>query len=326
MTALEPARPRTGAAAACVAALLALSALSLGVGVGDVDLGRFASDPEAWRLVVESRAPRTFAAILSGAGLAIAGLVMQTLARNRFVEPATAGTAQSAGLGLLAATLLWPASSLPAKTLVASAAALAGTAVFLMVARRLPPHQPYLVPLFGLVYGATLGSALTFAAWQSDMIQYLEVWTVGEFSGVLRGRYELLWVAGAMVALAWWTADRLTILSLGREASVGLGLDYARMMQVGLAIVSVVAALTVVVVGIIPFVGLVAPNLVTRIRGDDVRGALPSVALVGAGLTLACDILGRLIRYPYEIPVGVVLGVVGAALFLWLLMRRPAHG
>lgn len=291
-----------------------LVAASLATGAGDLD----------GTILLESRAPRTLAAILAGAALAIAGLVMQTLARNRFVEPATAGSAQSTGLGLLAATLLFPSASLALKTAVATLAALAGTALFLAVARRLPPDQPYLTPLVGLVYGATLGAALTFAAWRFDMIQYLEVWTVGEFSGVLRGRYEILWAAALMIALAWWTADRLTVLTLGQETAVGLGLDYARMMQVGLLIVAVTAAVTVVTVGAIPFVGLVAPNLVTRMRGDDVRGALPYVALAGAGLTLACDLAGRLLRHPYEIPVGVVLGVVGAGLFLALLFRRPA--
>ena len=309
------------AGVAAVVGLLALVVASLAVGVGDLTAG-----PDALGLLLASRLPRTLAAILAGAGLAIAGLVMQTLARNRFVEPTTAGTAQAAGLGVLTATLLWPGASLPMKTLIASAAALLGTALFLTVARRLPPDQPYLVPLFGLVYGAVLGSALTFAAWQADLLQYLEVWTVGEFSGVLRGRYELLWIAGLMVALAWWAADRLTVLSLGREVSVGLGLDYAAMMRLGLLIVSVVSALTVVVVGMIPFVGLVAPNLVTRLKGDDVRGAIPWVALAGAALTLGCDVLGRLLRFPYEIPVGVTLGVVGAALFLWLLFGRLSRG
>lgn len=306
---------RTPFAAGAAGAAAALIAASLATGVADVDVG----------MLIESRLPRTLAAILSGAALAIAGLVMQTLARNRFVEPATSGSAQSAGLGLMAATLLWPASSVPAKAAIATAAALAGTALFLAVARRLPPDQPYLTPLVGLVYGATLGAALAFAAWRFDMIQYLEVWTVGEFSGVLRGRYEILWAAGAMVVLAWWTADRLTVLALGSDTAVGLGLNHSRMMQAGLLIVSVVSAVTVVTVGAIPFVGLVAPNLVTRLRGDDVRGALPFVALYGAALTLGCDLVGRLLRFPYEIPAGVVLGVVGAGLFLTLLFRRPVN-
>ncbi len=318
------ARPLGAGAAATI--LILLIAASLAVGVGDVRLHQLTSDAQAWRLMLASRLPRTLAALLAGAGLGVAGLVMQALARNRFVEPTTAGTDQSAAAGVLVATLLFPAASLPAKTLIASGAALAGTSLFLSVAHRLPSNQPFLVPLFGLVYAAVLGSATAFVAWRMDLIQFYEIWTRGEFSGVLRGRYELLWISAAMVALAFWAADRLTILSLGRDVSVALGLDYEGMMRLGLVIVSVISALTVVVVGAIPFVGLVAPNLVTRALGDDLRRAAPWAAVVGASLTLACDLIGRLVRFPYEIPVGVVVGIVGAGLFLWLLFGRRARG
>jgi len=314
------------AKAAAGLGLAALFAVSLAVGVSPLPPGKVLSDPDALQLLLVSRLPRTLAAILSGAGLAIAGLIMQTLSRNRFVEPATAGTAQSAELGILLVTLLFPAASLPVKTLLAAGAALAGTSVFLATAQRLPPAQPYLVPLFGIVYGGVIGAAATYAAWQADLLQFLSVWTNGDFSGVLRGRYELLWIAALMVAAAFLVADRLTIMALGREASIGLGIDYARMMQVGLVIVSVITALSVVVVGMIPFVGLAVPNIVSRLMGDNVRGTLGWVAAGGAGLVLACDIAGRLIRYPYEIPVGTVMGVAGGAIFLWLLFRRGGHG
>ena len=315
-------RPLPWTALTAGLALAALCVASLAVGVGPMPLG----DPEAMHLLAVSRLPRTLAAVLSGAGLAVAGLIMQTLSRNRFVEPSTAGTAQSAELGILLVTLLFPAAALWMKTLVAGGAALLGTSIFLATAHRLPPQQPFLVPLFGIVYGGVIGAVATFAAWQADLLQFLSVWTNGEFSGVLRGRYELLWIAALMVAVAWVVADRLTIMALGREASIGLGIDYARMMQIGLVIVSVITALAVVVVGMIPFVGLAVPNIVSRLMGDNVRGVLGWVAAGGAGLVLACDIVGRLIRYPYEIPVGTVMGVVGGVVFLWLLFRRGDHG
>ncbi len=302
--------------------LAALGVLSLFVGVSPLPPGRLLSDPQALQLLVVSRLPRTLAALLAGAGLAIAGLIMQTLARNRFVEPATAGTAQSAELGILLVTLLWPAAALPLKTLIAAGMAMAGTALFLATAHRLPPTQPFLVPLFGIVYGGVIGAAATFAAWQAGLLQFLSIWTSGDFSGVLRGRYELLWLSAAMVAVAWVAADRLTIMALGRDAAIGLGIDPARMMQLGLVIVSVVTALTVVVVGMIPFVGLVVPNLAARLIGDNMRATLGWVAFGGATLVLGCDIAGRLIRFPYEIPVGTVMGVVGGILSLWLLLRR----
>ncbi|SFB31619.1 iron complex transport system permease protein [Rhizobium sp. NFR07] len=306
--------------------LAILFVASLGVGADQATLADLWQGSGGIDLLAISRLPRTLAAILTGAGLAIAGLIMQAIARNRFVEPATAGTAQSAELGILLVTVAWPAASLGFKTLVASAAALLGTGIFLMTAHRLPPTQPFLVPLFGLVYGGVLGAAATFIAWQADLLQYLAIWSNGDFSGVLRGRYELLWIGAGLVAGAWLVADRLTIMALGREASIGLGIDYERMLQIGLVIIAVISAVTVVVIGIVPFVGLVVPNLVSRLMGDNMRATLPVVALSGAILVLACDILGRLIRFPYEIPVGTVMGVTGAVLFLLMLFRRPAHG
>lgn len=308
--------------ASIVLAFLCL--ISLGVGADDASITDLWQSSPGTELLAISRLPRTLAALLAGAGLAIAGLIMQAIARNRFVEPATAGTAQSAELGILLVTILWPAAALGWKALAASLAALAGTSLFLMTAHRLPPTQTYLVPLFGLVYGGVIGAAATFIAWQADLLQYLSVWSNGDFSGVLRGRYELLWLGIILVAAAWLIADRLTIMALGRETSIGLGIDYQRMLQIGLAIVATISAVTVVVIGIIPFVGLVVPNLVSRVMGDNMRATLPVTALLGAILVLGCDILGRLIRFPYEIPVGTVMGVVGAVFFLFLLFGRRA--
>lgn len=309
--------------ALAVGALGLLGLVSLAVGVGDLRFADLGRDPQAGLLLFVSRLPRTAAVVLTGASMAIAGLVMQVIARNRFVEPTTAGTGESATLGLLLVTLLAPAAPLAAKMVAAALTALAGTALFLAIVRRLPPTQPLLVPLVGLVYGGIVGAAVTFIGYETDLLQYIAVWTTGEFSGVLRGRYELLWLAGGMAFVAYLFADRFTIASLGREASVGLGLNYGAMVALGLAIVAMTTAMVVVTVGMIPFVGLVVPNLVSRAMGDNLRRTLPFVALAGAGLVLACDLLGRLLRYPYEIPVGTVFGAVGSAVFLWLLFARP---
>lgn len=309
-----------------VSALGVLACISLFVGVGTLDPRSLLVDPQAWALMAASRLPRTLAALLAGGGLAIAGLVMQAMARNRFVEPSTAGTVQGAALGILVVTILAPSAPILVKVTGAAICALAATSLFLALAHRLPPTQPFLIPLFGIVYGGVVGSAVTYVAWQYDLLQLIEVWLNGEFSGVLRGRYELLWLTAAFVLLVWWVADRLTIMSLGREASTGLGIDYPRMLQLGLVIVSVISALTVVVVGAIPFVGLVVPALVARLSGDNLRATVPLVGLAGAMLVLACDIAGRLIRFPYEIPVGTVLGVVGAVSFLAILHWRSRDG
>ncbi|RVJ56886.1 ABC transporter permease [Sinorhizobium medicae] len=315
---------RTTRLAACAASLV-MFLLSLSIGAGEFSLSRLIEDPESLHFLVASRLPRTLAALFTGAALSIAGLILQAMVRNRFVEPSTAGTSQSAALGILLMTLFFPAAPIAVKMLAASILALVGTSLFLMSAHRLPPTQPYLMPLFGIVYGGVIGATVTYIGWQTELLQFIEIWTNGEFSGVMRGRYELLWGTVGAVAIAWWTADRLTVLSLGRDVSIGLGLNYQRTLQLALVIVSVVSALTVVVVGIIPFVGLVVPNIVSRLMGDNLRGTIPWVALCGGLLVLGCDILGRLLRYPYEIPVSTVMGVVGALLFLRLMFGRPTY-
>ncbi|MBN9671322.1 iron chelate uptake ABC transporter family permease subunit [Labrenzia aggregata] len=297
---------------------------SLLTGVADLDLdGRFSG--EAVELLLVSRLPRTLAALLSGASLAVAGTIMQMLARNRFVEPTTAGTAECAALGLLLVTLLLPSSSLFIKMIVASASALAGTALFVTLIRRLPPTQPLMIPLTGIVFGSVVGSVVMFIAYETDLLQYAGVWMTGEFSGVVKGRYELLWGSGAALVIAYVFADRFTIAGMGKDVSVSLGLNYRQVLWIGLLIVSQITAFTVITVGMLPFVGLVVPNIVRRTMGDNTRQVLPLVALTGGALVLASDVIGRLIRYPYEIPAATIFGVAGTAIFLWLLFSRQAQ-
>lgn len=281
--------------------------------------------PEALNLLVVSRFPRTAAALITGATLAVAGAIMQMLVRNRFVEPMTAGTGQGAALGILIVTLLLPSAAIFTKMIIASGVALFTSLGFLAIVRTLPPTQPLLVPLVGLIYGGILGAGVIFVAYQADLLQYIGVWMNGEFSGVLQGRYELLWIAAAVGALTYFAADQFAIVGLGRTTSVNLGLNHGQVVLIGLIAISLVSALTVTTVGMIPFVGLVVPNIVSRLAGDNLRATLPIVAMIGAVLTLGSDILGRVLRYPFEIPVGTVFGVIGAILFLWLLYRTPRH-
>lgn len=307
--------------------LVPLSVASVLIGAAGMDPAALRHDPQAWAILTISRLPRTAAVLLTGAALAIAGVVMQQLVRNRFVEPGTTGTAEGAALGLLAITLAAPGAPIWAKMVVASLSAMAATWLFLRLIRRLPAREVLLVPLVGIVLAGVLGAIVTFVGWQTDLMQMVGIWLMtGEFSGVIAGRYELLWIAGAAALLAWFAADRFAILGLGRAAATGLGLNPDAVMRLGLVVVSVVTALVIVTVGMIPFVGLVVPNIVARAMGDNLRATLPVTAASGAALVLACDIAGRLVRYPYEVPVGTVLGMVGSVVFLWLLYREPARG
>ncbi len=315
---------------AASAAVLVLAVVSTFVGVLDVtpwslwrqlaagDLDGFW---DAVEVIAVSRFPRTASVVLAGLALSVAGLIMQLMARNKFVEPSTVGTVESAQAGLLVVTLLLPAAPLMAKMGVASLFALAGTGLFLLVLQRIPLRNSLLVPLVGIMLGNVIASVTTFFGYRFDLLQSLNAWMIGDFSGVLRGRYELLWLVLALTVVGYVAADRFTVAGMGQEFTTNLGIDHRRVMALGMTLVALISAVVVVTVGSIPFLGLVVPNLVSMLVGDNVRRTVPWVAVLGAGFVLACDILARVIRYPYEIPVGTIVAVVGGVLFLALLLR-----
>lgn len=289
--------------------------------IGAADLGAQADG--GMFLLAASRIPRTAAALLAGAGLALAGAMVQLAVQNRLVEPGLTGTPESAMAGLLAITLLAPGAPLMVKMIAASLAALTGTAGFLMLARHVPRQDPMLLPLVGLIYAGILGAGVAGVAWTTDLMQFLGIWQAGDFSGVLRGRYELLWLIALAAGVLYLAADRITMLGLGEDRARSLGLDARRTLLGALVIVAVVVTAIVVTVGQLPFVGLVVPNLVSRWRGDNLRANLPLIALSGGAAVLASDVIGRVIRWPNEIPAGTIFAVVGAALFLWMLYATP---
>lgn len=315
---------------AASAVVLVLAVVSTFVGVLDVtpwslwrrlatgDLDGFRDSVE---IIAVSRFPRTASVVLAGLALSVAGLIMQLMARNKFVEPSTVGTVESAQAGLLVVTLLLPAAPLMAKMGVASLFAVAGTGLFLLVLQRIPLRSSLLVPLVGIMLGNVIASVTTFFAYRFDLLQSLNAWMIGDFSGVLRGRYELLWLVLALTVVGYVAADRFTVAGMGQEFTTNLGIDHRRVMALGMTLVALISAVVVVTVGSIPFLGLVVPNLVSMLVGDNVRRTVPWVAVLGAGFVLACDIVARVIRYPYEIPVGTVVAVVGGVLFLALLLR-----
>lgn len=304
--------------------LIVLFMISLSVGVADWSWAKlFAMEEQSSQLLIVSRLPRTFAIVLTGATLSVAGMILQILLRNRFIEPSMVGATQSAVLGLLVMVLLFPAATLLAKMSVAAVFALLGMKVFVQLLRILPKSQLMLVPVIGIIYGGIIDAFATFIAFETDTLQLLVVWTSGDFSGVLIGRYELLWVTAILAIISYLMADQLTIAGLGKHMATSLGINYQHVQRAGLVLVSLITALVVVTVGHIPFIGLVVPNIISRLSGDRLRKNLPAVALMGANLVLACDILSRVINFPYEIPVSTLFGIFGTLLFLYLLFWQP---
>ncbi|KFF62365.1 ABC transporter permease [Pectobacterium brasiliense] len=305
--------------------LACMIVVSLFVGAGQLNMQAVWNDPEMRDIFFISRVPRTLALLLAGSAMSVAGLIMQLLTQNRFVEPSLAGTTQSASLGLLVVMIAVPGATIFTKMVVASLFALAGTFLFMMLLQRIVLKSALVVPLVGIMLGAVISSITTFGAMYFDLLQALGSWESGDFSGVLQGRYELLWLVGALTLVACWIADRFTVAGMGREFSVNVGLNYRQVMMMGLSIIAIVSGVVVVVVGSLPFIGLIVPNLISMMMGDNVRKTIPWVCLLGGGLVLCCDIISRVIRYPFEIPVSVILGVIGAAVFLLLLLSQKRH-
>ena len=324
-----PTRPRrTWVGVLIGVCLVLLGIASLFIGVSDVSpaaLMQGGADGTAAFLLVSSRVPRTVAVLLVGASLAIAGLILQMLVRNKFVEPSTTGVTEFAALGMLVAIVLWPGMALMGKMGVAALFGLVGTWVFMRIIRAVPVRQLVLVPLVGIMLGGIVGAVTTFFAYRLDLLQSLSQWSQGSFATIMQGRYEYVWIAGVMVVIAWIAADRFSVIGLGEDFATNLGLNYRRVVAVGMVVVAVITAAVLVTAGMIPFLGLVVPNIVSLIIGDNVRRSIPWVAGLGALFVLACDILARVIRFPYEIPLSVIVGVIGAGLFLWLLLRKGSR-
>lgn len=302
--------------------LLLLIPISMSVGVADFSWREIFSSSEQSQIFFISRLPRTLAVLLVGATLAIAGMVLQIVLKNRFIEPSMIGASQSAAIGILITSLFFPASALLLKMSIATLCALIGMGIFMLLIRKLPPYQQLMLPLVGIVFGNVIEAISTYIAYETDSLQVLSVWFSGDFSGILAGRYELLWLTAILAVVVYIMADKLTIAGLGENISTNLGINYKQMTWLALVVVALITSIVVVTVGQIPFIGLVVPNIVSRISGDRLRKNLPTVVVLGANLVLACDILGRVINAPYEIPISTVFGIVGAIIFLYLLLKE----
>lgn len=306
--------PRLAIGIAFVAVLVAMSLF-----VGQYDI--LGAD-DGWEMFATTRIPRTIALVLSGAAMAMCGLVMQLLTHNKFVEPTTTGTTEWAGLGLIFVMYFFPSASLLGRMSGAIIFAFIGTAVFFLFLRRVTLKSSLVVPIVGIMLGAVVSSVSTFFALQTDMLQSLSVWFAGSFTDIYKGQYEFLWLVVIVVAIVFVFSDRLTVAGLGEDIATNVGLNYKRIVFLGTGLIAIATGLVTVVVGNLPFLGLVVPNIVSMFRGDDLRSNLPWVCLVGIAIVTVADIIGRVIIAPFEIPVSVILGILGAAIFVYLIVER----
>ena len=303
------------------------SVCSLFVGVIDLDLpSLFGGDMEQLKILVVSRLPRLLAILCTGVGMSVAGLIMQQLCMNKFVSPTTGATISSAQFGILLALLFMPNSTLWGRALFAFATATLGTWIFVWFIQRITFKDVVMVPLVGIMFGNVIGGITNYLAYQYEMTQALSSWLVGHFSLVLKGRYEIVWLTVPLVVLAFLFANHFNIVGLGRDFSKNLGVPYNLVLFAGLTIAAMITASIVVVVGSISYIGLIVPNVVAMYKGDKIRGTLVDTALFGALFVLVCDMIGRVIIFPYELPIELIVGILGSLVFIGLLFYRLKYG
>lgn len=304
--------------------VLAITSLFIGVqNISPLDL--FQLTDEQIHILLVSRLPRLVSIILAGVGMSICGLIMQQLTRNKFVSPTTAGTEDSARFGILVSMMLFSGAGQFVRVLVAFFFALLGSFIFMKLLDKVKYKDAIFIPLVGMMFGSIVGSITTFFAYKEDLIQNMSSWLQGNFSMMIQGRYELLYISIPLIFIAYLYANKFTIAGMGEEFAVNLGLNHKQIMNIGLMIVALITAIVVLTVGMIPFLGLIIPNIVTMYRGDHLQKSLSHTALLGAVFVLACDVLGRVVIYPYEVPIGLTVGVIGSGIFLYMIMRRKAY-
>lgn len=281
---------------------------------------------DGWDIFFITRVPRTIALVLAGAAMAIAGLIMQLMTQNRFVEPTTTGTIEWAGLGLITAMIVIPEPTITQRMVCAVAFSFAGTMIFFLFLRKVTLKSSLVVPIIGIMLGAVVSAFSTFIALQYNLLQSLGIWFSGSFTMVMKGRYELIWIVLIVTIIAFIIADKFTVVGLGKDIATNVGINYDRIILIGVTIVAVITGVVAVVIGSLPFLGLIVPNVISMIRGDNLRTNLPWVCLAGIWTVGICDIVGRIIIAPFEIPVATILSIVGAIGFIAILLHQRKRG
>ncbi|MEI8611026.1 iron chelate uptake ABC transporter permease subunit VctD [Enterovibrio sp. Hal110] len=300
-----------------------LSLFSLFVGVSPLSpASLLAGDPEALNLFFTSRLPRLFAILLAGTGLSIAGLIMQQISQNRFAAPSTTGTIECAMLGYVLSLVFFGNGN---QLWLIFGVSVLGTLLFVTLIQRIQFRNAVFVPLIGIIYGSIIDAGATFVAYKYDAVQMLSAWAIANFATILRGDFELLYIAIPIAIFSYLYATRISAVGMGKDFATGLGLRYQHVVLIGVMLVSIMSASVVMIVGTLPFLGLLVPNVVSLYYGDNLRKNIPRTAALGAALVLVCDIASRMIIFPYEIPVSMLVSILGGLAFIVLILKGQKH-
>ncbi len=321
----------------CITALVAITIVALCIGSANLSIPEvlnqiFNQSGIAWSI----RLPRVLVAVVAGAMLAVAGAVMQCLLKNPLSEPYTLGLSQASAFGAAFAIVILGAGSMYSNskdaviisnqytvTICAFCFCLISTAIILALSR-LTKVAPESIVLAGVVLGSIFAAGLTAVQYFASDVQIASIiyWTFGDLSRITWDSLILIGAVSAPV-LIYFVYNRwnYNALDAGVDTANSLGVNVTRHITVGMVLASLIAALVVSLMGIIGFVGLLAPHMVRKVIGSDNRFVIPASAIVGALILVVSDTLARTIISPLVLPVGVITAFMGGPLFLYVLIR-----
>nr|WP_243186757.1 iron ABC transporter permease [Clostridium intestinale] len=304
-----------------------MSAASISFGAADMNLStawgaifNFDSSLTEHQIIQTLRLPRTAANIIVGSSLAVCGAIMQGTTRNPLADSGLMGISSGATFAMAICMAFLPGGSYGQMMLFAciGAAVTTGMTYFIASFGR-GGMKPQKLVLAGVSISMLFGAFSQYLSIKYRLGQALAYWTAGGTAGASWSDLAIVFpffIVGILVAIA--LSPSITVLNLGDDAAVGLGLNTKRVKGVSTLVVLILTGLSVIVVGPVGFVGLIVPHIVRYLIGVDYRYIVPASALYGALLTVSADLVGRLINKPYETPIGVIFAIIGVPYFLYL--------
>ncbi len=280
------------------------------------------SGTSASHIVLFSRLPRTFGCLLAGMALAVSGAIIQSVLNNPLAAPNVIGVNSGAGLMVILFSAFAP-TNIAFVPVAAFAGALLGVLLVLFIGEKTGASRITLV-LSGVavsnIFSAGIDSVITFVP---DALNGYSDFRIGGFANLSMSRiWPAFWLILISLLVVLSLAHELDILNLGADTAQSLGLPARKLRLVFLILAAALAGAAVSFSGLLGFVGLIIPHIMRKVAGEENHILIPSCALGGAALVTLCDLLARIVVAPYELPVGIVLSLLGGPFFLWLLLRQ----
>lgn len=292
-----------------------LCVISLLIGVININELNF-------KIILYSRIPRLLSLILTGIGLSISGIILQKIFKNKFISPSTGTTISASTLGILISFIFMPNSNIFTRSLFSFVFSIITTFIFLIIVNNLKYKNSVIVPLIGIIIGNIISSFTNFLAYNYGMTQSLISWSTGHFSTVLKGNYEIIYMVFPLVIMSIIYINEFNIISMGEDISINLGIKYNKTVLIGIIITSLITSSIIVTVGKVPYIGLIIPNIVSIYKGDNMKNTIFDISILGAIFIIFCDIISRLIVFPYEMPINLIIGIIGSIIFIILIVRK----